>query len=456
LHATPKSPSRINSDLPAKLDAVISKSLEKERNLRYQSAAEMRADLQRIRRDRDSGKARGAPSPMESRVAVPAVKEKSVAVLYFENLSGATEDEYFRDGMTEDVITELSSIKDLRVFPRSAVLGYRDQQVTAPEIGRALNAAYVLAGTLRRAGSRLRITAQLLETRSGTSVWAKRYDREMKDVFEVQDEIAQNIAGALQVALTDTEKKAIEKIPTADIRAYDCYLRGRQFFHQFRRKGFEYARQMFERAIEIDPQYARAYAGIADCCSFLYTYWHGSQENLDAADTASLKALQLDPDSAEAHASRGLAISLKKDYESAAKEFETAIRLNPKLFEAYYFYGRACKAAGKAEEAIRLFEAASRVNPDDYQAPSLLANALEGLPNRHDDAVAAYRRSLDIVERHIEMHPDDARALYLGAGSLSKFGQRQRALEWVGRALAIDPSDSGVLYNVACVYSMLG
>jgi len=455
LHNPPKSVTKTNSELPAKLDAVISKSLEKERNLRYQTAAEIRGDLQRIKRDRDSSKGRSAAAVMESQVAIPIAKEKSVAVLYFDNLSGAQEDEYFRDGMTEDVITELSSIKDLRVFPRSAVLGYRSQQITAQEIGRTLNAAYVLAGTLRRAGNRLRITAQLLETRSGTAVWAKRYDREMKDVFEVQDEIAQSIASALQVALSDTEKKAIEKVPTADIRAYDCYLKGRQFFHQFRRKGFEHARQMFERAIEIDPNYARAYAGIADCCSFLYMYWHGSQENLDGADAASRKALELDPDSAEAHASRGLAASLKKDFAGAAKEFETAIRLNPKLFEAYYFFARARIAEGKLEQAVELYQMAMKVNPDDYQAPTLMANALAGL-GRKTEEMAAYRRALEIIEKHLEMHPDDARALYLGAMPLGRFGDRQRSLEWVGRALAVDPSDSGVLYNVACCYACLG
>jgi serine/threonine protein kinase/Flp pilus assembly protein TadD len=456
LHHTPKAPSRINSEVSIKLEQIIVKSLEKECKLRYQSAAEMRSDLQRLKRDRGSGKEHAASGDI-SRMASPAAKpaEKSVAVLYFENLSGSKEDEYFRDGMTEDIITELSSIKDLRIFPRSAVMAFRDQAVAAADIGHQLHAAYVLGGTLRRAGNRLRITTQLIESHSGTSVWAKRYDRELQDVFEVQDEIAQSIASALQVMMSDSEKRVIEKVPTMDVRAYDYYLRGRQYFHQFRRKGFEFARQMFERAIEIDPRYARAYAGIADCCSFLYTYWHGTPEILDAAEEASRKALELDPDSAEAHASRGLAISLRKNYLDAAKEFETAVRLNPKLFEAYYFYARALFAQGKIEHAIEMYEAASRVNPDDYQTPALLANAYTAL-GREPAAMSCYRRSLELAEKHLELHPDDARALYLGAGSLTKLGQRTRAMEWVGRALAIDPSDAGVLYNVACSYSMLG
>jgi non-specific serine/threonine protein kinase len=392
---------------------------------------------------------------LERAASAPAEAEKSLAVLYFENLSGNKEDEYFRDGITEDVITDLSKIKELRIFPRSAVLGYRDKPVTAPQVGQQLNAAYVLEGSLRRAGSRLRLTAQLIETRSGHTVWAERYDRQMEDVFAIQDELAQNIARALQVMLTEKEKRAIQKAPTADVRAYDYYLRGRQFFYQFRKKGFEFARQMFNRAIQIDPKYARAYAGIADCCSFLYTYWHASEANLKDADEFSRKALELDPELAEAHASRGLALSLNKRFEEASQQFETAIRLNPKLFEAYYFYARSRFSEGKLAEAAAMFEKASAVNPDDYQSLALVTGVYTGL-GRKDDAQEARRRSLEVIERQLEMHPDDARALYLGAGALAQLGQRERGLEWCQRALAIDPEDTGILYNVACVYASLG
>ncbi|MFQ5926838.1 MAG: protein kinase [Terriglobia bacterium] len=390
------------------------------------------------------------------RVAAPATRpEKSLAVLYFENLSGAQEDEYFRDGITEDIIVELSKIKELRVFPRSAVLAHRDKPATAPQIGRELNAAYVLGGSVRRAGNRLRITAQLVETRTGHSIWAERYDRQLEDVFAIQDEIAQSIARALRVMLTEKEKRAIEKVPTADVQAYDYYLRGRQFFYQMRRKGFEFARQMFARAIVIDPGYARAYAGVADCCSFLYMYWEATEANLKEAEAASRKALELDPELAEAHASRGLAVSLNKRYEEACKEFETAVRLNPKLFEAYYFYARTYYAQGKLTEAAQLFEQACRVNPDDYQAPSLLAMAYRGL-GQTAEAAAVERRAFQIIERHLELHPDDARAVYFGASALCQLGERERGLEWASRALAMDPEETSILYNVACVYALQG
>ncbi len=358
--------------------------------------------------------------------------------------------------MTEDIITELSAIKDLRVFPRSAVFAYRDKQITAPLIGQELNAAYVLEGSLRRAGNRIRITAQLVETRSGLTIWARRFDRTMEDVFAIQDEMAKNIAEALQVMLTEEEKRVIEKVPTANVEAYDYYLRGRQYFHQFRRKGMEAARNMFKRAIEIDPNYARAWSGLADCHSFLQFYWQPTNENLQQADAASRKALELDPELAEAHASRGHLLSLLERDAEARHEFEAAIRLNPSLFEAYYFYARSCLIHGKLSEAARLFEEASRVRPDEYQALSLLANAYEGMGVEPSIAEAAHRHAVEVIEKHLEMHPDDVRALYLGAQNLCRLGQQQRGLDWAQRALAIDPEDSAVCYNVTCIYAILG
>ncbi len=445
LNRAPTPPVRLNPKMPAELEQIINKALEKNPQGRYQTAASLRADLQRLKHDSDSGRAAAQAGPAE----------KSVAVLYFENLSGAKEDEYFRDGMTEDIITELSKIGQLRVFPRAEILVYRDKPITAPQVGQELNAAYVLGGSLRRAGDRLRITAQLVETRTRHSVWAERYDRKMEDVFAIQDEIAQSIAKALKVMLTEKEKRAIEKAPTAHVQAYDYYLRGRQFFHGQRRKGFEFARQMFARAIVIDPGYARAYAGVADCCSFLYMYWDTTEDNLKEADTASRKAIELDPESAEAHASRGLAVYLHKKYDEAEKEFETAIRLDPKLFEAYYFFARARFQQGRLAEAAQLFEHASGVKPEDYQAPVLLGMVYTGL-SRIPDAQEAYRRGAQMAERHLELHPDDARALYLGAGAWCQLGERDRSREWARRALAMDPEEPSVLYNVACVYALLG
>jgi non-specific serine/threonine protein kinase len=455
LHRTPKSPLRINPKLHTKLEEIIGKALEKDCGLRYQAAAELKTDLKRLKRDLDSSRKSTAAPPVAARETEVSAAEKSLAVLYFENLSGDKEDEYFRDGMTEDIITELSKIKELQVFPRAAVMAYRDKPVTGPQVGRELNASYVLTGSLRRAGNRLRITTQLVQARTGYSAWAERYDRELKDVFEVQDEIARSISQALRITLTPQEERAISRKPTESAQAYDYYLRGRQFFHQFRRKAFDFARQMFARAIVIDPAYARAYAGVADCCSFLYMYWDSTRDNLDEAEAASRKALELDPELAEAHAARGLVLALSKNVDEAREEFETAIRLNPKLYEAYYFYARTSFQQGNLAKAARLYEQACQANPDDYQAPSLLAPIYKSL-GRHDEAEATRRQALRLAEKHSEVHPDDARALYLGAGILCQLGDRARSREWAARALAMDPEETATLYNVGCVYALLG
>ncbi|MEK6768740.1 MAG: protein kinase [Gemmatimonadota bacterium] len=380
---------------------------------------------------------------------------KSIAVLSFVNMSNDPENEYFSDGIAEEIINALSKVQALQVASRTSSFAFKGKNEDIGEIGRKLKVGTVLEGSVRKAGVKLRVTAQLVNVADGYHLWSERYDRQLEDVFAIQDEIAENIVKALRVVLSEREKRAIEKAPAENVEAYDYYLRGRQFFHQFRRTGIQFARRMFERAMEIDPGYGRAYAGAADCCSFLYMYWDGSRANLDGADTYSRKALELGPELAEAHASRGLAVSLSKRYEEAEREFETAIRLDPRLFEAHYFYGRASFQQSKYAEAVQHYEEASRVRPEDYQTVLLVVTPLRTL-GRAADAEAALLRGRQLAERHLELNPDDARALYLGAGALVQLGERQKGLEWAGRALALDPEDSGVLYNLACVYAMGG
>jgi adenylate cyclase len=333
-------------------------------------------------------------------------------------------------------------------------VAFRDKPVPVTQVGEQLCADFVLEGSIRRAGDRLRITARLAETANGHSVWAERYDRRMEDVFAIQDEIAQSIALALRVVLTEKEKHEIEKVPTSNIQAYDYYLRGRQFLYQLRRQGLEFARQMFARAIVIDPNYARAYAGVADCSSFLYMWFDASEDNVREALSASRRAVELDPESPVTHASLGLALFLDKDYEAARDEFETALGLCTELFEAYFYYGRSCFAQGQFEKAAELFGQASQASPADFQALSLRGLCFRAL-NRDAEAREIFRETLRKIDNHLQLNPDDVRAVYMKSGSFFGLGDHDQALEWSDRALSMDPEEPSVLYNVACNYALL-
>ncbi len=394
------------------------------------------------------------PRPVTA--SLPAApKAKSVAVLPFVDMSPEKDQDYFTDGMAEEIINALSKIPALRVASRSSSFAFKGKSQDIRTVGEQLGVSTVLEGSVRKAGSRLRITAQLVNVADGYHLWSDRYDRQMEDVFAVQDEIAENIVKALRVVLSEDAKRAIEQARPENVQAYEYYLRARQFQHQHREKSLQFSRRMFQRAAEVDPTFARAYAGMADCSSMLYRWWDRSDANLSQAETASQKALELAPDLAEAHASRGLALTLRKRYGEAEAEFEMAIRLDPALFEAYYFYARACFDQGKLEPAARWFEKASEVRSEDFQALGLLSQVYAGL-GRKEEEENARRRTVAKVEKHLELYPDDARALYFGAGDVGMMGDKPRAIEWLERALAVDPGDSGVLYNVGCVYALIG
>ena len=445
----PPSVRAIRPVVPEAVDRAIVKALAKAPAGRFGSVLQFAQAL-------PSSGATTPPGLPQTVVSAPlAATAKSIAVLPFVNMSADPENEYFTDGIAEEIINALTKIQALRVASRTSAFAFKGKREDISEIGRKLRVATVLEGSVRKAGNRLRVMAQLVNVADGYHLWSERYDRELQDVFAIQDEIAENIVRALRVVLSEDEKRAIEEAPTADVQAYDYYLRGRQFFHQFRRTGIQFARRMFERAMEIDPNYVRAYAGAADCCSFLYMYWDASKANLEGADAYSRKALELGPEVAEAHASRGLALSLSKRYEEAERKFNTAIRVNPQLFEAHYFFGRASFQQSKYAEAVEHYEAASRVRPDDYQTPLLVASSLTRL-GRTGDAEATLRRGVQVAEKHLELNPDDARALCLGAGALMQLGEPAKALDWAKRGLALDPEDSGVLYNVACVHALGG
>jgi adenylate cyclase len=388
---------------------------------------------------------RGSTSPSQT----------SVAVLAFSDMSAGKDQEYFCDGISEEIINNLTRIKNLRVSSRTSSFAFKGRSEDIRTIGKRLNVSAVLEGSVRKAEDRLRISAQLISVKDGYPMWSEQYDRALKNIFAIQDEIARSIAATLKIKLTPKESIAIGKTPTSDLQAYDYYLRGKQFYYQYTKKGIEFALRMFSQAIDLDPDFARAYAGIADCCSYLYMYAGNRNEHLEQADSNSLRALELDPDSAEGHASRGVALSLKKKYSESEKEFATAIRLDPMNFEAYYFYARASFAQGRLKKAIDLYEKSSEVNPHDYQAPLLVAQIYSDL-GQPQKAESSRRHGIEVAEARLKLNPDDARALYMGANGLVALGEIDRGIEWAKQALEMDPAEPMVLYNVACIQSLAG
>jgi serine/threonine protein kinase/Flp pilus assembly protein TadD len=447
LNNEPASLSQVNAKVPIELEWVINQALAKPVEERYQDFAEVLALLQ--------SPSSGLEFDSATRRLFITPPQPSIAVLAFEDMSPGKDQEYFCDGIAEEVINNLAHVGGLRVASRTSAFSYKGRREDIREIGRKLGVRTVLEGSVRKAASKLRINTQLINVADGCHLWSEQYDRELEDVFAIQEEIASRIAQTLKVELTEEEKQVLEKAPTQSIEAYELYLRGRQFFYRSRRESIDYALGMFARAIEEDPKYALAYAGIADCRSYLCMYFGGSQSDLEDANAASSKALELDPNLAEAHAARGLAESLSKSYEEAEKEFEAAIELNPNLYEAHYFYARTCFVQGKHEEATRHYRAAHRVNPDEYQAASLLGFTYKTM-GEAEKMERAYRRSLTKIERHLELNPDDVRATYLGAEALLKLGERQRAMEWVKRVLAKERDDPYTLYGVSCIYAQIG
>jgi adenylate cyclase len=379
----------------------------------------------------------------------------SIAVLAFEDMSPEKDQEYFCDGLAEEIINNLVQLGGLRVASRTSSFAYKGKPEDVRDIGNKLGVDVVLEGSVRKTDNRLRITTQLINVTDGYHLWSKKYDREMEDVFTIQIEIAHSIAQALKIELSDEEKHAIEKAPTRNIEAYDFYLRGRQFFYRHKRRYTQHAIEMFSRAIEKDSRYALAYAGKADCHSYLYWFFGGSSADLEHAEKDSQTALKLDAGLAEAHAARGLAVSLSKEYEEAEKAFEKAIELNPNLFEAFYFYASTCFLQGKFEKAIDLFKEAGRVNPADYQSPAYLAFIYQSIGQK-EKMEPVLQEALYKVEQQLALNPDDSRAIYLGAGVLVRMGDKKQAMEWVKRLAATERDEPHLLYGIACLYSMTG
>ncbi len=453
LNHYPVSPSELVPSLLPEFDRILAQALEKDRQYRYQSASELRTALLRLRREVEA-------QPRDERSAPPSAPrpsaaDSSVAVLYFDNLGGGKEDEYLRDGITEDLITELSKIRELKTRSRASVLAFRDRPVTPAEVGQKLGTARVLTGSVRRLGNRLRINAQLIDTQTDYPLWSERYDRELQDIFDVQAEIANRIAEAMRITLSPEEREALAFRPTENLQAYDLFLRGRNYVRRLSRVDLEFAMRMFENAVSLDPSFGVAHAAIAATAAQYFYFCDRSQQWMDRAREATAVALRFAPDSPEVLVAQAWLAQAEKKFDQAEAWVREAIRRNPDVESGYYLLARVLFGAGKYYQLMDISEEALAHATEDYNIWVPVLNACRAL-GREDHERILLQRELQVITRQVEKVPEDARARVLLAGDYARLGRVEEAQRELKLALGLRPDDGVLLYNAACVLCLLG
>jgi serine/threonine-protein kinase len=455
LHKTPTSPVRLNPELPDQLGQIINKALEKDCKLRYHSASDLRTDLQRLKRDVDSGRRATLAKAETSRA-------QSLAVLPFANLSADKENEYFSDGLAEEIINALTRLPGLRVVARTSSFCFRGREADVREIGARLNVENILEGSVRKAGNRIRVTAQLVSAADGMHQWSERYDRELTDVFAIQDELCHSIIDRLRVELTAAGP--LVKRYTENVEAYNLYLKGRyHLLNQLTPSGLPKAKECFERAIGMDSNYALAWSGLAEFYLILGQFGYMQPKEAYARGSqAAGKALELDPLLPEAHGMAGLFRAADYDWKGAERAFQRALalgpasasvwtyfdywylvpmrrldeavaasrkalELDPHYWPAHFFFGSACLQTGKLEDGMRALEAAAQLLEHTPLALMSLASA------------RASTGRIGEVQKLLEELRDLARKAYvlpsIFAFMYMALGEIDRSFDWLEKAV---------------------
>jgi serine/threonine protein kinase/Tfp pilus assembly protein PilF len=438
LNVDPKAVQSFRADIPEAIQTLVSQLLQKEAARRTSSAIEILTVL----------KKRAAQAP-------DASQQNSIAVLYFENMSPDKESDYFCAGMTEDLITDLSKIKDLKVVPRADVIPLRNKEVNTRQVGELLRVNYVLEGSVRKAGNKMRITGQLIDVRTGFHLWADRFDRLIEDIFDLQTEVSQKIADALKVSLTDSEKQSLAHKPTHDLRAYDLYLRGRELLYRRGKKNNEAAIQMFENALSLDPNFVSAYGALAEAFSYMFSWYDGDQKWLGKTIEASQRALALDPDSIDAQFGTGTVYFHQKRLNEAKRTWEKVIQHDPEFYDAYRWLGIASDVTGDYDAALRYYEQCARLKPFSEEPWMHIEMTYRRMGNA-EASEQSMRKLIEVGSRKLEVNPDDAVALSRITTPIARLGDPAKAHAALKRVLEIDPADGLLQYNCACSYAMLG
>lgn len=444
------------------LDRIISRALRKDREERYRTVKDLLIDLKDLKSELESRTEsitlakKSAESPQDLKdIPTSPVPEKSIAVLYLENMNSGSDSDYFCAGITEDIITDLSKINGLKVVSRTDVLPFRNKEINTRQVGEALRVNYILEGSVRKAGNRIRITAQLINVRDGYHLWAERFDRLVEDIFDVQNEVSQKIADALKISLTNSEKQLLAKKPTDDLRAYDFYMRGREFLYLKGKKNTEKAILMFENAVAIDPGFASSYAGLAEAYSYMYEWYDGNPLWLGKAIEMDQKALTLDPTSFEAQFGIAMVYFHQRRFSESKRTIDGILEENSEFYPGHLRLGMIAELSGDLDRALGHYRRAAELKPHDEDAWRFLA----GIHRRLANVEAAEEASLKVIEvtsRKLEASLEDIIVMSRLAEAYARFGGKEEAHATLKRVFELEPNDGLALYNCSCAYALLG
>ena len=439
LNEEPEAIATVDKNLPAKLDSIIGKMLNKDLNNRYQNTDELIKDL----KDAHNQKT-------ESTDVV-----KTIAVLPFDNIGSDQETDYFAEGLAEELIINLSKLKEVRTVSRTNSMRYKGSEKDIRTIGRELGARYIMEGSVRKFRDDLRISIQLIDVSGGLQLWGETYKGKIADVFDIQEKVSKEIVEALRLKLSPSEKIVLEKRATSNTEAYDLYLRGRNFLYKVSKNNIIFAISLFQKAIKIDERFAVGYAGLSEAYAMQYYFFDKTDQLLDNAIDAGLRALMYDPTLSEAYAALALAYYNKKSRTEAFTAGQKAIELDPNNYYAYWVLGRIYHSTDRDKDAIELYKKVIKINPDFYAAYSDLCVSYEKLGDENGQK-QALELLMEVYPRYLSDHPDDARAHIVYAIDLVKIGRIEEAKNECKRAIELSPDDSLMSYNVACLYSRLG
>jgi len=444
------------------LERVVSRSLRKDRDERYQTIKDLLIELKDLKSDLDlqSKPLSTLRSPIVSLEnlsysSAQSLLEKSIAVLYFENMNDDSDSDYFCAGMTEDIITDLSRMNNLKVVPRADVLPFRKKEVNTREVGAALRVNYILEGSVRTSGKRIRITAKLINVRDGYQIWAERFDRLIEDIFDLQDEVAQKIANALKLSLSDSELQQLAKKPTDDLRAYDFYMQGRELLYRKGKKNTEHAIIKFQEATKIDPDFALSYAALAEAYASMYEWYDGNARWLADAIEMNQKALTIDPDLIEAKFGIAMVYFHHGRFLESQRTIEGILNTNSEFHPGYVRLGMIAERSGDTDAALSYFQRASQLKPYDEDSWRFLAGVQRKLGNTEAAQEAAVK-VIDVTARKLEASIDDIIVMSKLAEAYAWFGASQEANATLRRVFEVEPNDGLALYNCACAYALLG